>query len=55
MSFTEQSWDVEELDNTILSFKEITAEIHYRQAQKALRQAIANIDLTEEEQAGLES
>ena len=55
MSSTEKSWNVEELDNTILSFKEITAEIHYRQAQKTLRQAIANIDLTAEEQAGLES
>ncbi len=55
MSFTQQSWNAEELDNTILSFAEITAEINYRKAQKALRGAIASIDLTEEEQAGLES
>ena len=55
MSSTETSWNAEELDSTILSFAEITGEINYRKAQKALRQAIANIDLTEEEQAGLES
>ena len=55
MSSTERFWTVEELNNTIFSFEEITAEINYRKAQKALRRAIANIDLTEEEQAGLES
>ena len=55
MSSTEKFWDAEELDRTILSFQEITAEINYRKAQKSLRQAIANIDLTQEEQVGLES
>jgi GTPase len=55
LSSTQQSWNAEELDRTILSFAEITAEINYRKAQKALRGAIASIDLTEEEQAGLES
>ncbi|MGF1542567.1 MAG: GTP-binding protein [Pleurocapsa sp.] len=55
MSSTQKSWNAEELDKTILSFTEITAEINYRKAQKSLRGAIASIDLTEEEQAGLES
>jgi GTPase len=55
LSSTQQSWNTEELDKTILSFAEITAEINYRKAQKALRGAIASIDLTAEEQAGLES
>jgi GTPase len=55
LSSTQQSWNTEELDKTILSFAEITAEINYRKAQKALRGAIASIDLTAEEQTGLES
>ena len=37
------------------SFEEITAELNYRQAQNSLRDLIGNIDLTLEEQTGLES
>ncbi|MGD1921826.1 MAG: GTP-binding protein [Pleurocapsa sp.] len=37
------------------SFEEITAELNYRKAQNSLRDLIGNIDLTAEEQIGLES
>ena len=36
------------------SFEEITAELNYRKAQNSLRDLIGNIDLTVEEQTGLE-
>ncbi|MGV2831013.1 GTP-binding protein [Myxosarcina sp. GI1(2024)] len=48
-------WQAVELDNTILSLEEITAEINYRKAQKSLRNLIDNLDLTTEERSGLES
>ncbi|MGL5806065.1 MAG: Era-like GTP-binding protein, partial [Xenococcaceae cyanobacterium] len=48
-------WDSQELDDTILSFQEITAEINYKQAQTSLRNLVTNLDLTSEEQAGLET
>ena len=44
-----------ELEQTLFSFEEITAELNYRKAQNSLRNLIGNIDLTAEEQAGLES
>ena len=44
-----------ELDQTLYSFQEITAELNYRKAQNSLRSLIGNIDLTAEEQSGLES
>jgi hypothetical protein len=44
-----------ELDEVIFSFEEITAEINYKQAQDSLRSIVQQIDLTEEEQSGLES
>ena len=40
---------------SLLSFEEITADLNYRQAQNSLRDLISNIDLTVEEQTGLES
>ena len=40
---------------TLFSFEEITAELNYRKAQNSLRDLIGNIDLTAEEQTGLES
>ena len=40
---------------TSFSFEEITAELNYRKAQNSLRDLISNIDLTAEEQTGLES
>jgi len=45
----------EELDEVIFSFEEITAEINYKQAQDSLRSLVQQIDLTAEEQSGLES
>ncbi len=44
-----------ELEQTLTDFEEITAELNYRKAQNSLRSLIANIDLTAEEQQGLES
>ena len=43
-----------ELDQTLSNFQEITAELNYRKAQNSLRSLIGNIDLTTEEQSGLE-
>lgn len=44
----------QELDNTILSFEEIQAELNYRQAEDALRELVVNLDLTPQERHGLE-
>ncbi|MEL6928530.1 MAG: GTP-binding protein [Cyanobacteria bacterium J06600_6] len=44
-----------ELESALTDFEAITAELNYRQAQKSLRSLIGNIDLTAEEQNGLES
>jgi GTPase len=48
-------WNSQDLEQTILSFQEITAEINYKQAQNSLRNLVANLDLTSVEQAGLEA
>lgn len=45
----------DELDEVIFTFEEITAEINYKQAQDSLRSIVQQIDLTAEEQSGLES
>jgi small GTP-binding protein len=45
----------DELDQVILSFKDIQAEINYQQSQKLLCNLISNLDLTAEEQTGLET
>ncbi|MDJ0576359.1 MAG: GTP-binding protein [Xenococcaceae cyanobacterium MO_234.B1] len=44
-----------ELEQTILDFAEIDAQLNYRKAQNSLRNLISNLDLTSEEQQGLES
>ena len=44
-----------ESEKTLLSFEEITDELNYRKAQNSLRSLISNLDLTAEEQSGLES
>ncbi|BAZ09239.1 small GTP-binding protein [Calothrix sp. NIES-4071] len=49
-----QTWD-EEMDKAIFSFDEIQTELNYRQAQTALRNMVAKLDLTPTEQQGLES
>jgi small GTP-binding protein len=45
----------EELDNAIFSFDEIQTELNYQRAQTALRNLANNLDLTPQEQRGLES
>jgi len=45
----------QDLENAIWSFEEIQAELNYKQAQDALRELVTNLDLTPQEQAGLES
>lgn len=49
------NWNPEELDNTILTFKEIQGELNYKRAQDSLKNLVNNIDLTPREKAGLES
>jgi GTPase len=51
----EEAKNQAELEQTSFSFEAITAELNYRQAQTSLRNLISNIDLTAEEQIGLES
>mgnify|MGYP000046403436 FL=1 len=43
-----------ELDNTILSFSDIQAELNLRHAKDALRDIVENLDLTPSERTGLE-
>lgn len=45
----------EELDNAILSFEDIQAELNYKQAQATLEDLVANLDLTPQERSGLEA
>lgn len=45
----------EELDSAILGFEDIQAELNYKQAQTALRDLVANLDLTPQELIGLEA
>ncbi len=45
----------QELDEAILGFDEIQAELNYRQAQTTLRELVENLDLTTQERSGLES
>lgn len=44
-----------ELENTILNFSDIQAELNLRHAKDALSDLVVNLDLTAEERAGLES
>ena len=48
------SWE-EELDKAIFSFEDIQAELNYKQAQTALRNLVTKLDLTSQEQQGLEA
>ncbi|MBD2450652.1 DUF697 domain-containing protein [Nostoc sp. FACHB-152] len=48
------NWE-EELDSAIFSFEDIQTELNYKQAQTALRNLVANLDLTPQEKAGLET
>lgn len=55
----EQQMDQElvdqELESAVFSFSDIQAELNYRQAQDVLRDLVENLDLTTQEQSGLES
>jgi small GTP-binding protein len=44
-----------ELEETILNFSDIQAELNYRQAQTVLRELVTKLDLTERERQGLET
>ncbi|MEB3277652.1 MAG: GTP-binding protein [Lyngbya sp.] len=44
----------DELNNTILNFTDIQAELNLRDAQKTMREIVGHLDLTPEERAGLE-
>lgn len=44
-----------ELDKALWSFAEIQGELNYKRAEDALRELVTNLDLTPQEQAGLES
>lgn len=44
-----------ELDEAILSFADIQADLNYKQAKDALRELVTNLDLTPEERSGLDS
>ena len=44
----------QDLAEALLDFESIVAELNYRQAQNSLRSLIGNLDLTAEEQQGLE-
>ncbi|MCL6750982.1 GTP-binding protein [Nostoc sp. CCCryo 231-06] len=48
------SWE-EELDSAIFTFEDIQTELNYKQAQTALRNLVANLDLTPQEKTGLET
>ncbi len=50
-----ENWNPEDLDSAILSFEEIQEELNYKQAQDSLRDLLGNLDLTSQEQAGLEA
>jgi len=47
-------WKPEDLDDAILSFEAIQAEINYQQAQDSLRHLVSNLDLAPQERTGLE-
>jgi len=48
-------WKAEDLEETIHRFEAIQEELNYKQAQQSLRGLVKQIDLTAQEQQGLES
>ncbi|BAY60287.1 small GTP-binding protein [Calothrix brevissima NIES-22] len=48
------NWE-EELDSAIFSFEDIQTELNYKRAQTALRNLVANLDLSPQEKRGLET
>jgi len=49
------SWNLEDLDRTLLSFEKIQGEINYKKARDSLRNLVQNLDLTPRERTGIES
>ncbi len=50
----QNNYSTEELDKAIFTFEEIQTELHYKQAQTALREMVANLNLSLSETQGLE-
>lgn len=50
-----QDWKTEDLEETIHRFEAIQEELNYQQAQQSLRELVQQIDLTAQEQQGLEA
>ena len=51
---TKVNWDVKAIEDTLDSFAEIQTAINYKQAQKSLQNLVSQLDLTLEEQQGIE-
>lgn len=52
---TTQHWNSQDFEETLTSFREITTELNYKQAQRSLRHLVKNVDLSAAEREGLES
>lgn len=52
---SEENWQRDELEEAFLSFEAIQEELNYKQARDSLRSLVSKLDLTDREQAGLES
>ncbi|MDJ0598870.1 MAG: GTP-binding protein [Crocosphaera sp.] len=48
-------WNFQDLDEALLSFDEIQEQLNYQQAQDSLRNLVNHLDLTPQEQIGLET
>ena len=48
------SWDIQSIEDTLESFTEIQSAINYQQAQQSLQNLVNQLDLSAEEQQGLE-
>jgi small GTP-binding protein len=49
------NWNPEDIDSALLSFEAIQEELNYKQAQSSLRDLVNKLDLTPQEQTGLET
>lgn len=50
----DDKWNVQDLEETLLSFEAIQEALNYQQAQHTLRNLVNRLDLTAQEQTGLE-
>ncbi len=50
----DDQWNFQDLEETLLSFDAIQEELNYKQAQDSLRNLVNHLDLTPQEQVGLE-